>query len=295
MLVHFPGGRQEVDHLLDCDARRLGQIDVRAHADEVRAGFGARPGQRHALADGELHLAAERGLESGLVDLAIALRGMSVANLEQGARHVHGNPQRGAGDQFLVIEITGVNAGRSAADAALCRRRRHAHAAEERPERNGGAHERGGHRLPIHLDDGGPAARDAVLADESAATVVAVRDRQVDRQQLDLQCIARLGAGDEHRAGQDVSARAAVGHFLDDGAQGGLDVGGGHAGLLEAIRHRCQQRVDIDNVAGCDGQDRLGLGPIVSVGDGGGCGFQAVGLRGLGGGRDAQQAGQGDK
>ena len=36
--------------------------------------------------------------------------------------------------------------------------------------------------------------------------------------------------------------------------------------FLEAIRRRRQQRVDIDDVAGVDGQDRLGLRPVVAVG-----------------------------
>ena len=76
---------------------------------------------------------AQRGFDRGLIDLAVALRRVAVADLEQRARHVHRNEQRRAGDQLLVVEIAGVRARRIAADAPDFRRRRDAHAAEERP------------------------------------------------------------------------------------------------------------------------------------------------------------------
>ena len=63
-----------------------------------------------ALADRQLHAAAQRGLDRRLIDFAVTLRGVAVADLEQRARHVHRNPQRRAGHQFLVVEVAGVNA-----------------------------------------------------------------------------------------------------------------------------------------------------------------------------------------
>ena len=45
---------------------------------------------------------------------------------------------------------------------------------------------------------------------EPAAAVVAVVDREVDREDLHLERVARLRAFDVHRAGQDVPARTAT-------------------------------------------------------------------------------------
>ena len=76
-----------------------------------------------------------------------------------------GNEQRRARDQLLVVEIAGVHARRIAADAADLRRRRHAHAAEERPQRDHDAgRERRRHGLAIEPDDRWRAALHAVLA-----------------------------------------------------------------------------------------------------------------------------------
>ena len=105
----------------------------------------------------------------------------------------------------------------------------------------------------------------AVLADEPAAAVVAVGDRQIDRQHLHLERVAGLGAFDEHRPGEDVPARAAIRHRRDDGAQRGLHVLGLDAGLLEAIGRGGEQRVHVEDVARRDAQHRLRLGPVVAV------------------------------
>ena len=60
-----------------------------------------------------------------------------------------------------------------------------------------------------------------------------------------------------------------------------------HAGLLEAIGRRGEQRVDVEDVARRDPQHRLGLGPVVAVGDGRRRGLEAMGARRLGAGAEA--------
>ncbi len=185
-------------------------------------GVGLRswPGELHAFAHRQLQAAAQRRLNARLIDFAVALRGMAVTNLEQCAADVNGNKQGRAGDQLLVVEIAGVGAWRIAADAADFRRRRNTHAAEEGPQRYDDVwKERRGHRLAIEANDRLAAAGLTVLADESAAAVVAVGDRQIDGQHLHFQRVARFSAGHVDRAGQDVTAGPAIFHLLDDRAE----------------------------------------------------------------------------
>ena len=126
-----------------------------------------------------------------------------------------------------------------------------------------------GHVLAVEREDLRRRAALAVLRHEAAAAVVAVVDRQIDRQDLHLERVARLGAFDVHRAGEDVTAgpAAIAGHLGDDRLQRRLDLVVGHAGAREAGRVVGQQRVDVDDVARRDAQRRLRLGPVVADGD----------------------------
>ena len=78
----------------------------------------------------------QRGLQGGDVHLAVTLAGVPVADLEERARDVDRDEQRGARDEFLVIEVAGVHARRGAVHPARGLRRGDAHAAEERAERD---------------------------------------------------------------------------------------------------------------------------------------------------------------
>jgi hypothetical protein len=109
---------------------------VRRHADVVGRGFSARPHERHVLPHRQLHTSAQRCLDRRLIDLAVALCGVPIADLEQRARHEHRDEERAAGDELSVVEIACMLARRVAAHAAGRGRRRNAHAAEERPQRN---------------------------------------------------------------------------------------------------------------------------------------------------------------
>jgi hypothetical protein len=66
-----------------------------------------------------------------------------------------------------------------------------------------------------------------------------------------------------------VTPRPAIGpgHLSDDVAQRLLDFGRRHASPLQTGWRVGQQRLDINDVARCDRQDRLRLGPVVAVGD----------------------------
>src|SRR4051812_11738547 len=107
---------------------------MQAHDDVVGRRLGARPAELHVLSDCEAEGAVERSLEGGDVYLSVALSGVSVTDFEERSFHVHGNVEGGARDQFLVVEIAGVNPRRRTVDAPIREGRRDAHAPKERPQ-----------------------------------------------------------------------------------------------------------------------------------------------------------------
>src|SRR5439155_11404336 len=110
-----------------------------------------------------------------------AWRRVAVTDLEQGARGVDGNEERGPSDQLLVVHVAGVNAGRVRAHAPRVARRRHAHAAEEGMQRD---HDSRGelcdHAPTIEWDDPRALRAVAIRREKSSAAVVAVRQGEVD-------------------------------------------------------------------------------------------------------------------
>src|SRR6185503_3474062 len=127
---------EKIDHLLNRTARRNRQIRVGRHADVVGRRFRARPCKLHVFAYSQAQAATQRGFDRGLIHRAVALRGMTVAYLEQRAGHEHRDVKRAAGHQLAIVEIARMAAWRIAADATRVRRRRDAHAAEKRSQRN---------------------------------------------------------------------------------------------------------------------------------------------------------------
>jgi hypothetical protein len=181
--------------------------------------------------DDELEASAQRRLDSSLIDFAIALRCVAVADLEQCARNVDGNEQRGAGHELAIIQISGMDARRRAAHAPRSGRRRNAHAAEERTQGNHDARrEHRRHPFAVERKDRGVVgAGPTVVAQKSAAAVVAVGDRQIDREDPHFERIAGLGPFDVDRPGQNVPARSLVG----DGIQ---------LCLWQRTRRSCERR-----------------------------------------------------
>src|SRR2546421_2863868 len=56
--------------------------------------------------------ADERGLDGGLIHFPVSLRRVTITDLEQGTRGMDRNEQCRPGDQLLVVNIPGVDAGR---------------------------------------------------------------------------------------------------------------------------------------------------------------------------------------
>ena len=118
VLRHLSRRGDEIDHLLNRHLRGDGKVRIGRHADEVGRRLGARPRQLDVLAHGQLQAAAQRGLDRRLIDLAVALGGVAVADLEQGARDEDRDVEGAACDELAIVEVAGVTARRDAADAA---------------------------------------------------------------------------------------------------------------------------------------------------------------------------------
>ena len=79
---------------------------------------------------------AQRGLERGERDLAVALREVRVADVRERARDLHRQVERGALDEQVDVDVAAVRAGRHRV-RALVAGDRDAHRAQERREREG--------------------------------------------------------------------------------------------------------------------------------------------------------------
>src|SRR6185503_3086966 len=124
----------------------------------------------------------------------------AVADLEQGARDEDRDVEGAACDELAIVEVAGVTARRDAADAARVGGGGDSHAAVERVEGNDDSRlELGGHLLAVELKDLGGDVLLAVLGEIAIAAVVAVVEGEIDRQDLDLEDVSRLGALDEDR------------------------------------------------------------------------------------------------
>lgn len=125
-------GHEKVDHFADGLFGGLREVIVHAHDDVVRRGFGAGPFEVQVFADDEAEDSGEGGLHGGDVDFAVSLSGVAVADFEERSFGVDRDVEGAAGDEFLVIEVAGVEPRRGAGDLAGVGRRCDAHAAEER-------------------------------------------------------------------------------------------------------------------------------------------------------------------
>src|SRR5579883_252594 len=259
---------QEVDGVAHRVDHRLVEAGVEAHGDPMRRRLAAWSFQVHVLAHDELEGSRERGFHRGDVRLAIALSGVAVAGLEERAFHVYRNVEGGALDEVFVIQIAGVDAGRAAVDAAGDLRRRHPHAAEERMERDcdAGA-EMGDHALAVERDDLAAASLEIPRRQHAAVRAEAVRGIrgvEPDLADADLQRVAGLGAFDINRPRQNVAARAPVLDFGVDGLQFGLDVLLLDSAVAQGRRVVGAEGLDLDGVAGVNGEHRLRLRPVIA-------------------------------
>ena len=91
--------------LTDGHLHRLVEIWIEAERHVMRRVLGAWCGQLHALVNDEFHDHGVCGLDGTDSHLAIALSGVRIAGEEQAAGMVDRQEERGAGDEFLAIEI----------------------------------------------------------------------------------------------------------------------------------------------------------------------------------------------
>src|SRR5262249_9945343 len=150
------------------------------------------------LAHNELETASQVGLDGGEIDLTVALRRVTVAGGKKRAWRMHGHIQDRACAQILIVEISGVDARRSAADPPHRRSRRKSHGAEEgMVQRDDDARRYlGGLRLAVELDDPLPEGREVIgkRAPVRTLTVVGVIRDKIDPENPYLEHIARHGA-----------------------------------------------------------------------------------------------------
>jgi hypothetical protein len=210
---------------------------MQAHGDVVRGRFAPRPTQVEIFAHDELKNACQRGFERRDIHLSVTLRGMSVAHFEQRAARLDRDVERRAGDQFLVVQVASVEPRRSAADAARSLRRRDAHTPKERPQRNldpiGKVRY---HAVPVEWDDFDSRVRKFIRQKTGARpkAVVRIRNGEPDRLDTHFECVARLGAFDVNRPGENVSARSLIGDFFVNRPQRRFDLVRRDAGRFQA-------------------------------------------------------------
>src|SRR5262249_17906234 len=119
----------------------------------------------------------------------------------------------------------------------------------------------------------------AVLGYDSAAAVIAVVERKIDRENLDLENVARLRPCDVRRPGEDMTSRtfSLAGDLVDNRLERFLDSVRRDAGPPQALGRIGQHRIDIDDVARGNAQRRLCLRPVVAISHRRGRRLEAVG------------------
>ena len=214
-------GADEGDHLAQRLLHREVEILVQAHGDEVGLRLGAGELQHRILGAAALHqrqaeMPGQADLQRVDADLAVALHAMAVAGGEQRALVEHGQEQRGALGQFLVVEVAADGARFLGVDHPPVGRRGHAHHAEEGRERQ--VHpafgrpegQAAGHGLAVHRDVQHAAIGEVLgqRAEQGAEAAEAPVGAELDLLDVDAQRVAGLGAADLDGAGDDMGAQA---------------------------------------------------------------------------------------
>ncbi len=268
-------GDEEVEHFADGDLGGEGEVLIHAHDDEVGGSFGAGPFEVDVFADDEAEGTGERGFHGGDVDFAIALAGVAVADLEEGAFDVDGDVEGGAFDEVAVIHVAGVGAGGRAVELAGGGWRGDAHAAEEGVQGEGDVGGEAGDHVPAVEGDDAAVAILKILFEKAgggAEAVVGPGDGEGDFFDVDFEDVAGFGAFDEDGAGEDVAAGAAgegfIGDGFGDGAEGLGNLIGGDVEAFEGGDAGGADGIDGDDIAGFDGEDGFVLRPVIADDDG---------------------------
>ena len=243
--VHAVARDQQTDRVPDALLHRDVEVLVEPGRDEVVGGLGERGDDlaelRHRLGRGhdvEPDGRAQRRLERGQRDLAVALREVRVAGVEEGVLHLHREVQRGARGQQRDVEVAAVGPGR--------------------------------HRVrSLVTGDGDP--EDPEERRHREAHHRSVADRARDQAHLRV----RATVGDAGEGGEDIALERVlpgqgptsvpVGHHAVRHPRRGLEQGdreqvaGPRAGHRDGTAHHVRP-VDPDHVRGTGGRERAGVG-----------------------------------
>src|SRR5258708_963207 len=179
--------------------------------------------------------------------------------------------------------------GRRAVDLSIGFRRRNAHAAKKRMQRNLNPRAKlRDHALAVERNDLDARVGKVVRQEGGAKAkpVVSVRNGQIDLLNANLQRIPRLRVFNVYRAIQYVASRTSLvaGKLVKYVAQTLLHLVGSNPGLLQSSRTVGQQRLKHHSVPRADVQHRLGCSIIVAPRHGGRSSFQRVTMRSAGSG-----------
>ncbi len=230
------------------------QVLVEADGHQVRGRLGEREIDLQVLADGEAEGAGQAGFQRRDAHLAVALHAVAVARHEQRALVEHGQVQRRAGFQFLVVHVAAEGARHRGAAAAPRLGRRHADDAEERVERQLRAPgQRADAAFAVDGGMDGLVVRELLRqrAEQRQDGDEAPVHRGLGVEDIDLQRVAGLRAAHIDRPGDEVRAGA-----FRQGLQR-RQVVRGHARHLGQAGHAAgRERVELHGVAGLDLQHR---------------------------------------
>ena len=256
VLGHAVPGGEQVERRAHGLAHRLVEVRVEPRRHEVLAGPHEGTGDlaeggeslvaRHDL---EAQCRAQGRLECRQRDLAIALCEVRVADIREGAGHLHGQVQDRPLDEQVDIDVAAVRPGRHRV-RALRTRDGDAHRAEERRERK--AHdalatldERQASGAADHrCEDADVLGAARQCAGESALAVPvrddAVRHARRESDDRDLEEVAGLGSLDEHRPGDHVRP---VGDGITGGGCRDLDRVGEHRLGRDPVTREVVERI----------------------------------------------------
>src|SRR5690349_15400444 len=195
---------------------------------------------------------------------------------------MHRQKQRGPRDELFVIHVAGVQAWRSAINAAKAFRRRHAHAAKERMQRNLDARRKFRHHtFAVQRNDLHLAIRKVFRqkAARGAKRVVSVRYGQIDLLDAHFQRVSGLGFVHVNRAIQKVAAGSFIGYFFVNIAQALLYLVRRHSGLFQSRGAIGDQRVKRHGVTRVYAEHRRRGRIVIAPGNGLGRGGKLEVLR----------------
>ena len=177
---------------------------MKPHRHQVLGRRRERPIERKVATQRQPEVAVKTCFDCGLVDLAVALRGMSVAGAKESAVHPYRQKEPGACHQLFVVNVAAVFVGRPTVELAPFLRWCDSHLTEEGAGWQPQARRYiGQSSLKIYGNDGRHLHRrlGAEHPLERTDYVVAIRLSEADVDDIDLQNLPGLCAANRNRPG----------------------------------------------------------------------------------------------